>query len=340
MGVNLTPIAVRHSVALDALRGRSIAIDGNLELYQFLSIMRAQDGTPLQDREGRTTSHLNGLVFRTIRLIAEYDIHPVFVFDGTPPDLKRAEIERRRYIRDRSEREHAAALAAGDYGTAWSKVVMTSRLTREMVDEAKTLLRLLGIPWVQAPSEGEAQAAFLARRGDVWAAGSKDYDSLLFGAPRLVRFLAVGGKEFLPSRGRFRRVPPEILDLEENLHTLGLTREQLIDTAILVGTDFNDGIKGIGPKTAVNRIARWGRLEGAPPDLRARLPESLDAIRAFFLHPPVDAAQIPRETPVDEEGVLRFLCGERDFSPDRVRKALARLRNRSLRRTSLEDFRP
>jgi len=287
MGVALTPIAVRHPTTLEALRGRSIAIDGNLELYQFLSIMRLRDGSPLQDSQGRITSHLNGLMFRTTRLIAEFDLRPVFVFDGPPPELKWPEIEKRRALREKSRQEYEAARATGDMSTAWSKVVMTSRLTREMVGEAKTLLGFLGIPCVQAPSEGEAQAAFLAARGDVWAAGSKDYDSLLFGATRLVRFLAIGGKEFLPSRGRFRNVPPEILDLDENLRVLGLSRDGLIDAAILIGTDFNEGVKGIGPKTAVRRIREWGSLDAAPADVKAKLPATLEEIRAFFRRPPV-----------------------------------------------------
>src|SRR5437870_8160134 len=241
MGVLLTPIVVSHPTTLNALRGRSIAGDGNLELYQFLSVMRTRDGRPLEDSKGRITSHLNGLAFRTARLIADYDIRPVFVFDGPPPELKREEIRKRREAREKSQREYEAAIAVGDTATAWSKAVMTSLLTRPMVEEAKALLGLLGIPWIQAPSEGEAQAAFLARRGDVWAAGSKDYDSLLFGAPRMVRFLAVSSTEFLPSQGHSTSVPPEVLDLEENLMHLGLTRDQLIDVAILVGTDFNEG---------------------------------------------------------------------------------------------------
>ena len=126
MGVLLTPITVRHPTSLEALRGRSIAVDGNLELYQFLSIMRTRDGQPLQDSKGRITSHLNGLAFRTTRLLADYDIHPVFVFDGRPPDLKRKEIQKRIEVREKSQREYNAAVAAGDTATAWSKAVMTS----------------------------------------------------------------------------------------------------------------------------------------------------------------------------------------------------------------------
>lgn len=338
MGVNLTPVVIRHATTLEALRGRSVAVDGNLELYQFLSVLRTRDARPLMDAEGRVTSHLNGLAFRTTRLISEFGIRPVFVFDGPPPELKRAEIEKRRAAREKAAAAYRAAVAAGDRATAWSKAVSSTRLTRAMVDDAKTLLDLLGIPWVQAPSEGEAQAAFLARRGDVWAAGSKDYDSLLFGAPRLVRFLAIGSTEFLPSLGRSRKVAPETLDLEENLHTLGLTREQLVDAALLVGTDFFDGVRGIGPKTAVKRIREWGSLDAAPPEIREKLPANLQDIRTFFLDPPVRQDADLRPRPVQEAEVVRFLCGERGFSRERVLPILRRLASASVRTHTLEDF--
>ena len=336
MGVLLTPITIRHPSSLAALRGRSVAIDGNLELYQFLSIMRTRDGRPLSDSKGRITSHLNGVVFRTTRLIADYDIRPVFVFDGPPPELKWEEIRKRRAAREKSEREYTAAIAAGDRATAWSKAVMTSRLTRPMVEEAKTLLSLLGIPWVQAPSEGEAQAAFLARRGDVWAAGSKDYDSLLFGAPRLIRFLAVASSEFLPTAGRSRSVPPEVLDLDENLKALDLTREQFIDVAILVGTDFFEGVRGIGPKTAVKRIHEWGSLDHAPGEIAAMLPSNLEAIRAFFVNPPVSTEAVPPPGRPNEPALVRFLCDERDFAVSRIEGAVARLRPTPARQTTLD----
>ena len=336
MGVLLTPITIRHPTMLGALRGRSIAVDGNLELYQFLSIMRTRDGRPLQDSHGRITSHLNGLMFRTTRLLVDYDIRPVFVFDGPPPELKREEIRRRREAREKSQREYETAVASGDLATAWSKAVMTSRLTRPMVEEAKTLLALLGVPWVQAPSEGEAQAAFLAHRGDVWAAGSKDYDSLLFGAPRLLRFLAVASTEFLPSRGRSRAVPPEILDLDENLRALGLSREQLIDVAILVGTDFNVGVKGIGPKTAVKRIREWGAIGRAPLEVREALPVNVETIQSFFQNPPVSTEPVAPIGEPDDHGLYRFLCDERGFARDRIEKVIARLDRATSRQTTLD----
>jgi flap endonuclease-1 len=338
MGVLLTPITVRHPTSLEALRGRTIAVDGNLELYQFLSIMRTRDGLPLQDSKGRITSHLNGLAFRTTRLVAEYDIRPIFVFDGRPPDLKREEIQKRREGRERSEREYRAAIAAGDIATAWSKAVMTSRLTRPMVEDAKTLLTLLGIAWIQAPSEGEAEAAYLTREGLTWATGSKDYDSLLFGTPRLVRFLAVASTEFLPTRGRARAVPPEVLDLDENLRAIGLTREELIDAAILIGTDFNQGVHGIGPKTAVRLLCEHHTLSSLPADVRQSLPGNVDAIHDFFLHPPVVPPEqiVPGE--FDPRGVKKFLCDERDFAASRVESLVQRLSKRHLTRPRLDDF--
>ncbi len=264
VGVALTPIIEKRIVTLDEFRGRTIAVDGNLELYQFLSVIRLRDGSPLKDAKGRVTSHLTGLMFRTTRLIADYDIRPIFVFDGTPPPLKEREIEKRKAAREKAAKEYELALQGGDYGTAWSKAVMASRLTREMVAEAKTLLGYLGIPCVQAPSEGEAQAAWLARQGIAWAVGSKDYDSLLFGAPRLARFLTMSGTEWLPSQGRARRLTPEIIELEPWLRNLGLSREQLVDAAILIGTDFDEGVRGIGPKKAVKLIRETGGLDAVP----------------------------------------------------------------------------
>jgi flap endonuclease-1 len=154
MGVPLTPIIVKETLTLEQLRRKRLAVDGNGELYQFLALIRLRDGSPLKDSRGRITSHLSGLFYRTTRLIADFGIELVFIFDGQPPELKSAEIDRRRVIKERYEAEHAEAVLAGDLAKAYSKATMTSRLTRVMVDEAQHLLRLMGIPVVQAPSEG------------------------------------------------------------------------------------------------------------------------------------------------------------------------------------------
>ena len=334
MGVLLTPIITKETIALDALRGQTLAVDGNGELYQFLALIRLRDGTPLKDSKGRTTSHLSGLFYRTTRLIAEHALTLVFVFDGTPPPRKAQEIAKRRAVRSRYEEERAAALERGDMAEAYSKATMTSRLTKEMVSEARELLRLIGVPTVQAPSEAEAQAAHMAATSpQVSAAASKDYDALLFGAPTLVRFLTISGKEFLPSQGAFRPIVPERIVLARLLDGWGITREQLVDLALLVGTDFIEGVAGIGPKKALKLVQRYGRIENMPDEIHhsAGDAELLNDVRRIFLNPEVtDSFSVSPSEP-DFDGVVRFLCDEREFSRERVVTALDRaFRERSL----------
>ena len=324
MGVLLTPIAIKQDLALEDLRGKRFAVDANGELYQFLALIRLRDGSPLKDSHGRITSHLSGLFYRTTRLIADYGMELVFVFDGKPPALKFAEIHRRRTIKERYDAEHAAAIETGDLAKAYSKATMTSRLTREMAAEARELLRLMGLPVVDAPSEGEAQASHIATQGDVWAAASKDYDCLLFGTPRLVRFLTISGKEFLPSKGAFRAITPELINTGKMLAHYNITREQLIDLAILIGTDFNEGIKGIGPKKALKLVSEFGSIENMPAEIQEPLTALAPAIRDIFLHPDVVNDYRIEFRGADTEGIMRFLCDEREFSRERVMNGLKR----------------
>jgi flap endonuclease-1 len=326
MGVALTPLIVKDTPPLASLAGKTLAVDGNGELYQFLALIRQRDGTPLQTRDGRITSHLVGLFYRTTRLIAEYDLRLVFVFDGQPPPLKSAEIARRRAVRQRYDREAAAARDAGDLTRAYSKSTMTSRLTRDMIADARQLLVALGIPVVDAPGEGEAQAAFIARRGDAWTAASKDYDALLFGTPRLLRFLTLTGREFLPSKGEFRPITPEIIETEALLAHHGITRDQLIDLAILIGTDFNTGIKGVGPAKALKLVKTYGAIEQMPPPVREQV-STYDAVRAIYQAPDVRTDYTVESRQPDDAAVMDFLLS-REFAPARVRAALDRMATR------------
>ena len=323
MGVVITPIVQPRPISPGELHGKTLSVDGNGELYQFLALIRLRDGTPLRDASGRVTSHLSGLFFRTTRLMAEHGLKLVFVFDGAPPKLKAAELDRRRAVKVEFERARDEALARGDLETAYAKATMTSRLTRDMVAEARELLRLLGVPTLQAPSEGEAQAAHMARNGRVWAAASKDYDTLLFGAPRLLRFLTISGKEFLPSQGTFRPLVPELLELEDQLARWRITREGLIDLSILIGTDFNEGVHGVGPKKALALVQQYERIERMPQEIRDAVGD-VDAIRELYLQATVtDDYQIEFGDP-DVDGVVRFLCEERQFGRERVTDALER----------------
>ena len=337
MGVLLTPIIRKQEQTLDQLRGKSFAVDGFIVLHEFLALIRDRTGRPLADENGNTTSHLVGLAFRTTRLISDYDMKLVFVFDGKPPSLKQAELETRREARRKAETEYREAVERGDMQEAFSKAVMTGKLTHQGLEDAKHLLDLLGIPWVKAPSEGEAQAAYMAQRGDIWASNSKDYDSLLFGAPRLVRFLSINSTEWLPSKGKARRVLPELIVLEDFLGHHGITREQLIDMGILIGTDFNPGIKGIGPKTSLKLIKKHGALEYLPENIREKLPDNFDKIRDFYLHPPVTDEYKVEQGALQEEALDEFLCEQRGFSTKRVQTLINRMRKKAAQK-SLKDY--
>jgi flap endonuclease-1 len=257
------------------------------------------------------------------RLLAD-GLQLVFVFDGRPPVEKAAEIARRRAVRQRYEGEAAAARAAGDHAAAYAKSTMTSRLTTEMTGEAQELLRLLGVPVVQAPSEAEAQAAHVARRADAWAAASKDYDVLLFGAPRVVRFLTISGREYLPSKGTFRPISPEVIDVSRMLDALAITRSQLVDLGLLVGTDFHPGIRGVGPKKALALVTRYGTIEQMPAELREHFGDDLARLRRIYLEPEVSDQYDVAARECDADGVVRFLCEEHAFGRDRVVAALDR----------------
>lgn len=326
MGVNLTPIILKHTIRLNDLEGRKLAVDANNVLYQFLALIRTPKGIPLKAPDGTVTSHLAGLLYRTTRLISEHGMRLTFVFDGKPSKLKEKEIEKRRKLRQKVTKEWQEALEAGDYAKAFSKAVMSSRLTRPLVRDAKTLLALLGVPYVQAPSEAEAQAAYMAREGDVWASSSRDYDSLLFGTPRLVRYLTISGREYLPSKMSSRPLKPEIIDLDEFLSRIGITREQLVDLAILIGTDFNEGIRGVGPKTASKLLRQYGGIDDLPDEIRTRVCSHYADVRRLFLEPKVTSEYTTSYGALKEDELYDFLCDQKGFSRGRIERTVERIR--------------
>lgn len=338
MGLDISDIIEAQPRSLEDLRGRALAVDAYNALYQFLAIIRQPDGTPLKDRTGRITSHLSGLFYRTSNMV-EAGIRPIYVFDGEAHPLKRGTIDGRMRIRQRAEREWEAARVAGDLATARTKAMQASHLTGAMVKQSQELLERLGIPWVQAPADGEAQAAFMASRGDAWAVASQDFDSLLFGAPRLVRNLTISGRRKLPRRDIYVEVQPELVELEANLARLGLTRSQLVDLGILIGTDFNEGVRGIGPKRALALVRRHGSLEAVLAAEALEL-EGWEEVRQIFLDPNVTEDYTVEWRGMDEAAVKDFLCREFDFSPDRVEASLARMRaaEAERRQRSLDQF--
>lgn len=326
MGVDLGDIVPKRRLRLEELRGCVLAVDAYNALYQFLAVIRGEQGEPLRDRSGRVTSHLSGLFYRNVNLLS-LGIKLIYVLDGQPPSLKAAEIARRRRVKEEAALRYAEAVARGDYEAARRYAQATSIIKDYMVDDTKTLLNLMGVPWVEAPSEGEATAAHLTKIGVATHTASQDYDSLLFGAPHLVRNVTISGRRKLPNKPLYIEIEPEEVTLEGSLRGLGLSREQLVDLGILVGTDFNpDGFKGVGPAKALKYIKQYGRLENISEIKDALAEVDYESIRSIFLNPRVTSKIEVKWGKVDEEGIIDFLCGEHSFSEERVRSALNKLR--------------
>jgi len=328
MGVALRDILTdfKRPVSSDELRGVA-AVDAFNALYQFLSIIRQPDGTPLMDDEGRVTSHLSGIFFRTANFLRQ-GIRPVFVFDGVPPDMKASTIQERRSVREESKEKWDKAKREGDLTGAFRYAMSSSVVDKEIISSARRLLTLMGLPVVDAPSEGEAQAAYMAQKGDVDYVVSQDYDTLLFGTPSLVRNLTISGKRRM--HGRSITVQPERVMLPDVLSHLGITREQLIDIAILTGTDFNPGIRGIGAKTGLKKV-RSGEFDQIIKD---KLPDfDPEPVRNFFVNPPVSDTYELQTAPADRDGIFTFLCDEYGFSPDRVNPVLDNISKKEKQKT-------
>jgi len=334
MGVDIGELFLKEPCSFEDFKNRIIAIDAYNVLHQFLASIRQRDGTPLKDAQGRITSHLSGLFYRTANM-AEAKIRPVYVFDGAPHPLKAKTIQERRERKEEAEKAWAEALKKGDLEKAKSMAQRTSRITPEIVEQSKQLLCALGIPYIQAPSEGEAQASYMVRNRAAYAAGSQDFDCLLFGCPLLVRNLTSTERRKLPKKQAYTTIRPDRIQLLPGLQKLGITQEQLVDIAILVGTDFNEGIKGFGPKKSLKLILEAGTLEnaiGSIPDANQQLPyEDIAAVRKIFLEPDVIREYTMDWTKPDRSTVFHIMCDEHQFSKDRVEPILEKF-------SSLQSF--
>ncbi len=339
MGVNLKDLVIARQISMQELSGKVVAIDAMNALYQFLAIIRQPDGTSLMDRMGRVTSHLSGLFYRTINLLEE-GVKPVYVFDGEPPTLKMRTVSERRKVREEAMEKWKDALARGDVEEARKYAQAASFITNEMINESKNLLEALGVPYVQAPSEGEAQAAYIVRKGDAWCTASQDYDSLLFNSLRLVRNLTISGRRKLPGRKEYVKVEPELVILDEVLKAHSITREQLVAIGILLGTDYNEGVKGVGVKTALKLVKEYKNLKRIIEAKGYSFEVPVEEVEKIFLEPKVTDNYTLSWHPPDREKVLRILCDEHDFSEERVSKALSRVEavRKETTQTSIERF--
>ena len=326
MGVKLKDIVEPKKINFKDLENRAISIDAFNTLYQFLSTIRQHDGQPLCDEHGNITSHLSGILYRNSSMV-ENGIKPIYVFDGKPPELKQETITKRRQIRDESEEKWMKALESGDSETARKYAKRSSKLSPEIIESSKKLLTLMGIPYVEAKGEGEAQAAYLVEKGDAYAVASQDYDCLLFGAKRVVRNLAINS-----NLGNL-----EYYELRRVLGELKITREELVDMGILIGTDFCDGLRGVGAKTAL-KLARKNQLKEKIAELQKESDHDLDEVRAIFLNHNVNTDYSIKWNKADKEGLVEFLCYEHGFSENRVLKASDKLKKLTSTQGSLDAW--
>lgn len=328
MGVDLGDLCVKNSISLDSLEGKIIGVDAYNVLYQFLSSIRQADGTPLMDMKGRTTGHLSGLFYRTVKFV-ENGIKPVYVFDGKPPVMKESTLEERKQAKQTAMEKWKRALEEKKTKEARKFAMGTSKLTSAMVEESKELLDSLGIPYVQAPGEGEAQASIMAKKGKVDAVASQDYDSLLFGAPVLLRNISITGRRKVAGKERYITIQPEKIVLKEVLESLGIDRKKLIYMALLLGTDFNEGVRGVGPKTAIKILKKYGTLKEIRIYIKEKydyeFQDDIEDVVSLFMNPPSKNVKGKfRWGDINQEKINEILVERHDFSEDRVEKTIER----------------
>ena len=342
MGVQITDLLARKEIELASLKRKILAVDAPNHLYQFLSTIRGIDGSLLTDSRGNVTSHLIGLLSRTTNLLKQ-DIKLVYVFDGKAPNLKRAEIRKRRELKEEAARKFEEAENKGNVEEMKKYAARQSRLTPEMIDEARNLLEKLGVPCLNAPSEGEAQAAHMNRKGDCYAVASQDADCLLFNSKLLIRNCSITGRKKIAGKLAYRNVNPELVSLKDNLSLLGINQKQLITLAMLVGTDYNNGgIKGIGPKKALQLVKKQPNPEKLFETVNWQKHFEIDWQEVFELisEMPVTDDYNLTFSQVDKEKVMKLLVETHDFSQDRVEKSIDALLEAGEKRKQkgLEDF--
>ncbi len=331
MGLQIGDIVPRKAIELGELKGKIIAVDAFNILYQFLSTIRQPDGTPLMDKKGRVTSHLSGLFYRNINLLLG-GIRLVYVFDGKPPKLKGKTHEKREEIKKVAKEKYEKAKQKEDIESMGKYARQFARLDEEKIQESKDLLRAMGIAIVQAPGEGEAQAAWLCKNNEeIYAVASQDYDALLFGTQRLIQNLTLARKRKISS-GSYVYISPELIELHRVLNSLQITQDQLISLGILAGTDYNPaGIRGIGQKKALKIVQQFKQptlIFGAMQEQIQSQEQGFDWQKIFelFHKPDIDKNAKMQFPKFDEEKIKKLLL-EHDFSEQRIDNQLDKIQD-------------
>jgi flap endonuclease-1 len=343
MGLAIKDLVPSKEIKIPDLKDKWLVVDTFNLLYQFLTTIRSRDGTPLQDSKGNITSHLVGLFARTTKLMDE-GLKLAFVFDGTPPKLKQEERERRKALKAVAQKQYKIAVQEEDIESMKKFASRTVSLTKEIIEESKLLVQALGLPIIQAPSEGEAQAAYMVHNGDAYAVVSQDYDSLMHGSTTLVRNLSVAGKRKRASKASFETIQPEIILLKDLYSNLDINADQFIALGMLVGTDYNKGgIKGIGPKNAI-KLVRLHKddLETLFKEVKWNDFYTLPWKRVFdtIKDMPVTKEYHLEIKEIQEDKLKELLIEKHDFSEERVLSTIKKLQSKKdeQKQKTLGDF--
>jgi len=321
---DLRSLAVIDDIAFEDVGGSVVAVDAHNWLYRYLTTtVRFTSDAKYTTADGEEVANLVGVV-QGLPKFFEHDLTPVFVFDGSVADLKEDEVAQRREEREKREEKLEAARERGDAEAISRLDSQTQRLTDTILTTTREVFEHLDVPIVDAPAEGEAQAAHMARQGTVDYVGTEDYDALLLGAPLTLRQLTSSGD-------------PELMDFEATLDHHGITWEQLVDAAILMGTDFNPGIDGVGPKTAITLVKEHGDLWGAL-EARDEHIDHGDRIRAMFLEPTVtDDYDLDLDVNPDLDAARSYVTDEWEVDAGEVNRGFERIEE-SVVQTGLDKW--
>ncbi len=322
MGVNLREIIPRKEIKFEALEGKKIAIDFSNSAYQFLSSIRQPDGTPLMDSKGRITSHLMGIWTRFTNLM-QRNIQLAIVLDGTAPILKIKEQEQRAHRKELAAEKLKRAREDEDIASMAKYAKQTTRLSKEMITESKELMEAMGLPVIESPAESDAQISYMCQQGEVYAAATSDVDVLLHGCPRYVTNLTLSQRRKLPN-GAYVKITPELVELQEVLKSLGITHDQLIAIAVLVGTDYHPGIHRVGPKTALKLVKQHTSFDQLFREVEADF--DWKEIMDLFKKMPVNKEYKLEWKKPDVEKIKEILVERHEFSPERVDATLEKLK--------------
>lgn len=335
MGVKLPGILPVKTIKWEDLKGKKIGVDASSSLYQFLSTIRQRDGTPLMDSHGRVTSHLSGLFYRNANLMSK-GLKLCYIFDGKPPSLKYETQKKRRETKEKASEKFTKAVGEDDVESMRKYSKQATYLDNEMVKESKELLKAMGIPVIQSPSESDAQGSFMVEKKDLDYFASSDADCLLHNCPRVIPNLTLSQTRKLPGGG-FVYTQPQIIELKDVLSHLDINRDQLIVMGILTGTDYNPkGVFRIGPKKALNLVKQFKKFDKLFKEVETDF--NWKKIYAIFKSMPVMKEYQLKWKDADEEKVKEILVEEHEFNSERVEKTLEKIRNKEKGQKGLGEF--